>query len=341
MPARTGRPALYGLLHSLMDAPRGQVPGPTPRPGRGHRRAGGLPQAAGHAGGGVRLPRRRRRAWTPSRSALGAADPAAGRPAPGAGGGGDRPARAGAAGRGPGRVRRPRERDSTRSAPFTQDAPTRTPRPPPLQREGTRVALRRAGVAHLVLRTDRDWVFDIAQFVLRQRRTAPPGTPGQVGTAVTFLSPLWLWLFALVALLVAGYVAAQFARRRYTVRFTNLRAARPRSPRPAPAGGGTCRRSCSCVMMSLLVVGAARPADEVRVPRDRATIMIAAGRVAVDGRRPTSTPTGSAPPRPPPRRSSRSCRTGSTSASSPSPAPPTWSSPPPPTTRPWRPRSAT
>src|SRR5690606_22450760 len=39
-----------------------------------------------------------------------------------------------------------------------------------LQREGTRLALRRAGVAHLVLRTDRDWVFDVAQFVLRQRR---------------------------------------------------------------------------------------------------------------------------------------------------------------------------
>jgi uncharacterized protein (DUF58 family) len=40
-----------------------------------------------------------------------------------------------------------------------------------MQREGTRAALRRAGVAHLVLRTDRDWVFDVAQFVLRQRRT--------------------------------------------------------------------------------------------------------------------------------------------------------------------------
>ncbi|GAA0967088.1 DUF58 domain-containing protein [Acrocarpospora macrocephala] len=40
------------------------------------------------------------------------------------------------------------------------------------QREANRVALRRSGVAHLVLRTDRDWVFDIAQFVLRQRRTA-------------------------------------------------------------------------------------------------------------------------------------------------------------------------
>jgi hypothetical protein len=34
------------------------------------------------------------------------------------------------------------------------------------------VALRRCGVAHLVLRTDEDWVFAIAQFVLRQRRIA-------------------------------------------------------------------------------------------------------------------------------------------------------------------------
>ncbi|WP_214105505.1 DUF58 domain-containing protein [Acrocarpospora catenulata] len=40
------------------------------------------------------------------------------------------------------------------------------------QREANRVALRRSGAAHLVLRTDRDWVFDIAQFVLQQRRTA-------------------------------------------------------------------------------------------------------------------------------------------------------------------------
>lgn len=31
-------------------------------------------------------------------------------------------------------------------------------------------ALRRAGVAHLVLRTDRDWVTDIARFALRRRR---------------------------------------------------------------------------------------------------------------------------------------------------------------------------
>ena len=40
------------------------------------------------------------------------------------------------------------------------------------QRERVRVALRRAGAAHIQLRTDRDWVHDIARFVLAYRRTA-------------------------------------------------------------------------------------------------------------------------------------------------------------------------
>ena len=34
------------------------------------------------------------------------------------------------------------------------------------------IAMRRAGVGHLQLRTDRDWVADIARFVLNYRRTA-------------------------------------------------------------------------------------------------------------------------------------------------------------------------
>ncbi|MDX6741219.1 DUF58 domain-containing protein [Actinocorallia sp. A-T 12471] len=38
------------------------------------------------------------------------------------------------------------------------------------QRAGNAAALRRAGAAHLVLRTDRDWVTDIARFALRRRR---------------------------------------------------------------------------------------------------------------------------------------------------------------------------
>ncbi len=41
-----------------------------------------------------------------------------------------------------------------------------------LQRDRTARALRRAGVAHLVLRTDRDWITDTARFVLQHRRVA-------------------------------------------------------------------------------------------------------------------------------------------------------------------------
>ena len=40
------------------------------------------------------------------------------------------------------------------------------------QRERIRICLRRAGVAHIQLRTDRDWVQDIARFVLAYRRVA-------------------------------------------------------------------------------------------------------------------------------------------------------------------------
>ncbi|MFC5746540.1 DUF58 domain-containing protein [Actinomadura rugatobispora] len=40
------------------------------------------------------------------------------------------------------------------------------------QRERTRAALRRCGSHHLVLRTDRDWIADVARFALRQRRAA-------------------------------------------------------------------------------------------------------------------------------------------------------------------------
>ncbi|KAB2367146.1 DUF58 domain-containing protein [Actinomadura montaniterrae] len=40
------------------------------------------------------------------------------------------------------------------------------------QRAGTRAALRRCGAHHLVLRTDRDWIADVARFAVRQRRAA-------------------------------------------------------------------------------------------------------------------------------------------------------------------------
>ncbi|MFV0406294.1 MAG: DUF58 domain-containing protein [Propioniciclava sp.] len=51
------------------------------------------------------------------------------------------------------------------------------------QRERVRVALRRAGVAHIQLRTDQDWVNDIARFILGYRRVA--GTLHQPPQGVT------------------------------------------------------------------------------------------------------------------------------------------------------------
>lgn len=41
-----------------------------------------------------------------------------------------------------------------------------------MQRERNRRAFRRAGIAHLLLRTDRDWVSDTARFALKHRRVA-------------------------------------------------------------------------------------------------------------------------------------------------------------------------
>lgn len=171
MPARTGRPALYGLLHSLMDAPRGRPVDDAPDLAEGidvlaaTRRRRGMrmvvsdfldaqPELDPDAERPWERPMRRlaarhqvlavevidpRELELPDVGRVAFADPESGH------------------------VREVHLSPKIRAA-YAEAAA--------LQREGTRLALRRAGVAHLVLRTDRDWVFDIAQFVLRQRRMA-------------------------------------------------------------------------------------------------------------------------------------------------------------------------
>ncbi len=91
---------------------------------------------------------------------------------------------------------------------------------------------------------------------------------------MTWESPERLWLLAGVAALVVGYLLMQKRHSRYAVRFTNLRLldkvapARPAWRRHVPAG-------LFIAMLALLVVGFARPTDEVRVPRERATVIVA------------------------------------------------------------------
>lgn len=91
---------------------------------------------------------------------------------------------------------------------------------------------------------------------------------------MSFLSASRLWLLAGVGVLGVLYVAFQGRRRAYTVRFTNLallRVVAPRRPR--------WRRHVPAMAFLLsiiaLVVGFARPTRDEKVPRERATIVMA------------------------------------------------------------------
>jgi Ca-activated chloride channel family protein len=91
---------------------------------------------------------------------------------------------------------------------------------------------------------------------------------------MTWESPQRLWLLLAVAALAVAYLILQRRRSRYAVRFTNLKLLdrvapkRPQWRRHVPAG-------LFLAMLGLLVVGFARPTDEVRVPRERATVLVA------------------------------------------------------------------
>jgi Ca-activated chloride channel family protein len=90
---------------------------------------------------------------------------------------------------------------------------------------------------------------------------------------MTFLAPGRLWLLALVPVLVGLYLLLQWRRRAYAMRFTNLALL----SRVAPRRPGWRRHVAAALMIltvALLLVAFARPQTEVRVPRERATIVV-------------------------------------------------------------------
>jgi uncharacterized protein (DUF58 family) len=171
LPARTGRPAMYALLQTLMDAPRGMpAPGPTrlaeaiellakARRKRGLRvivsdfldlGPGGDPLAEREWERPIRRLAARHQVLAievvdpreldlPDVGLIALTDPETGR---------------------------------TREVHLSPRIRRDYAEAAAAHREANRVALRRCGAGHLVLRTDRDWVYDIAQYTLRHRRTA-------------------------------------------------------------------------------------------------------------------------------------------------------------------------
>ena len=91
---------------------------------------------------------------------------------------------------------------------------------------------------------------------------------------MTFLSPLWLLILLPVAALALAYVLVQRRRQRYAVRFASL----PMLERVVPRRPGWRRHvPAALVLLALTSLGlaAGRPELTLRVPYDRATVMVA------------------------------------------------------------------
>lgn len=91
---------------------------------------------------------------------------------------------------------------------------------------------------------------------------------------MTFLSPGRLWLLALIPVLITAYLLLQVRRKRYTMRFTNLALLAQVAPK-RPGWRRHVAAGLFLVMITLMTVGFARPATAVKVPRDRATVIVA------------------------------------------------------------------
>ncbi|KAB2349002.1 VWA domain-containing protein [Actinomadura rudentiformis] len=91
---------------------------------------------------------------------------------------------------------------------------------------------------------------------------------------MTFLSPERLFLLGLLPILIGVYVVLQLRRSHYAVRFTNLALLSQVAPK-RPGWRRHVAAGLFLTMLLLMIIGFARPATAVKVPRDRATIMVA------------------------------------------------------------------
>ncbi|HLM06285.1 MAG TPA: VWA domain-containing protein [Blastococcus sp.] len=91
---------------------------------------------------------------------------------------------------------------------------------------------------------------------------------------MTFQSPLWLLGLLVIAGLVAFYVFLQLRRKAYAARFTNVALLGSLVPK-RPGWRRHLAFAIVALGMATLVVSLAVPSTEVRVPRERATVIMA------------------------------------------------------------------
>jgi Ca-activated chloride channel family protein len=89
-----------------------------------------------------------------------------------------------------------------------------------------------------------------------------------------FASPIWLLSLVLVAVVLVGYIVLQLRRKRYVARFSNVALLASIAPR-RPGWRRHLTFALLLAALSVLSLGVARPTAAVRVPRDRATVMMA------------------------------------------------------------------
>jgi Ca-activated chloride channel family protein len=91
---------------------------------------------------------------------------------------------------------------------------------------------------------------------------------------MSFLSPERLWLLLAVVGLAGAYLLLQWRRQQYTVRFTNVNLLASVAPK-RPGWRRHLAAAIYLVAVTALVLGFAQPARDERVPRERATIILA------------------------------------------------------------------
>jgi Ca-activated chloride channel family protein len=89
-----------------------------------------------------------------------------------------------------------------------------------------------------------------------------------------FLSAGWLWLLVPVLALAGLYVVLQLRRAKYVTRFSNVALLGSVAPK-RPGWRRHLTFALLLIALSVLSVGVARPSAAVRVPRDRATVVMA------------------------------------------------------------------